>query len=382
MQRASKGFLPRGKVSGTAPTRDHPLADLPAAPGDLVGVSYSELAERLREEERRGASAEAIGIVGLRNPVEGATGQWDHLKVSEDIILSLVDVTYARDTWIRVPGDHLFKIRVLLEGGIRSRDGKVLLDGSGAWLAVYPGEGLDGYFVPGGRRLRLLVLHCRAELLTERLALHHRDVPAPLSNLFLSARETPPVGASVRLGSELLRAANDISRAFAHYPRALRRAYVEALSLTIVCGTLRQLSEPKLDVPDGIKLTTRDIGRVYEARDLLLDNFVRPPSIERLARSVGLNQTKLKSAFRLVFGMTAYDLVRRCRMEAATELLLTTDKTIAEIAYEVGFEHPANFTHAYRRFFGHLPSDVTRPYQARAAGDPDASPEATSAARA
>lgn len=331
--------------------------ELPAADRALVGESYEVLRAQLRDCEVAMAAGGSDGLIGVRSPVREGRGHWDYIKVSEHLIVSLVDAVYDRDTWIAVPGDRLFKIRILISGTLLRRDGTPLIEGTGAFLAAYPGAAGDGYTAVGGQRLRLLVLHCDHALLTEELGLGVASIPDPLSRLFGDGPDNP-VGANVRLGAEVLRAANDIIRTPPHYPRALRRAYIAARSHEIVLAVLKQLSVPDFVIPDGIKLTMRDISRIYEARDILSDAFVAPPSIERLARLVGLNQTKLKSAFKLVFGLTAYEFVRQCRMETAAEMLLTSDRSIAEIAYGVGFEYPANFTHAYQRFYGQLPSDA------------------------
>ena len=58
--------------------------------------------------------------------------------------------------------------------------------------------------------------------------------------------------------------------------------------------------------------------------------------------------------------MTIYEYILKCRMERAEELLLTGDYGVAEVAYEVGYDYPANFTHAFRRFHGRLPGVLKR----------------------
>ena len=43
-------------------------------------------------------------------------------------------------------------------------------------------------------------------------------------------------------------------------------------------------------------------------------------------------------------------------MKRADRLLETTDKSVSEIAYEVGFSSPSYFTKCYREFFGRTPN--------------------------
>jgi AraC-like DNA-binding protein len=68
---------------------------------------------------------------------------------------------------------------------------------------------------------------------------------------------------------------------------------------------------------------------------------------------VGVNQTKLKAGFRRLIGKTIHQYVMHCRMERASDLLLTGDYPVAEGL--VGYEYTANFTAAFKRTFGRVP---------------------------
>ena len=52
------------------------------------------------------------------------------------------------------------------------------------------------------------------------------------------------------------------------------------------------------------------------------------------------------------------ELLRKIRMNKARELLTATDRSISEIAYEVGFSSPAYFTRVYREMFNETPSEL------------------------
>ena len=52
------------------------------------------------------------------------------------------------------------------------------------------------------------------------------------------------------------------------------------------------------------------------------------------------------------------ELIRRLRLQRGRELLISTEKTIAEIAYDIGFSTPAYFTKCYRDAYGETPSQV------------------------
>jgi AraC-like DNA-binding protein len=56
----------------------------------------------------------------------------------------------------------------------------------------------------------------------------------------------------------------------------------------------------------------------------------------------------MKNCFRGVYGTSIYAYVRSCRMNRAAVLLKTTEKSIACIAGEVGYNSPSKFTAAFK----------------------------------
>ena len=102
-------------------------------------------------------------------------------------------------------------------------------------------------------------------------------------------------------------------------------------------------------------MSARDAALIHQARDHLSRHYANPPNIADLARMIGINRTKLKENFRETLGMTIYDYILRRRMQRAAEMLLSGEYGIAQVAYAVGYEYPANFTAAFKRHFGQLP---------------------------
>ena len=52
--------------------------------------------------------------------------------------------------------------------------------------------------------------------------------------------------------------------------------------------------------------------------------------------------------------------IRSIRLQKGRELILTTDKTISEVAYDVGFNDPSYFGRAFKKEFGDAPSSVSQ----------------------
>ena len=59
-------------------------------------------------------------------------------------------------------------------------------------------------------------------------------------------------------------------------------------------------------------------------------------------------------------GTSYRDIVSEVRMELAREYLRSTDLTMQEIAYLLGYEHAPSFFQAFKRQFGHTPTELRR----------------------
>lgn len=100
-------------------------------------------------------------------------------------------------------------------------------------------------------------------------------------------------------------------------------------------------------------------GKMLAARQWLDAHLSNPPTIAALARIVGTNEFTLKRAFKETFGITVFGYVRQRRMERAAANL-HAGRSVSETAGDVGYECPRCFADAFRRYFGVLPSEVTR----------------------
>ena len=193
--------------------------------------------------------------------------------------------------------------------------------------------------------------------MAQALRLGDSQLPVPLCT---SEADLKPRLHPVHLGPELFRVAQDLLASRSHFAASVRRPYIESRCLELQCLLAQQLQDAQTQRTVMTRFGARDVRRIYEARDILVQNFASPPSIPRLARAVGVNQTKLKAGFKEILGCTVFEFVQQRRMERASELLLKGHLSIGEIARMVGYEYPANFTFAFRRHYGFLPKLMKR----------------------
>ena len=103
------------------------------------------------------------------------------------------------------------------------------------------------------------------------------------------------------------------------------------------------------------------VGRFFIARfrevveRRLTDSEV---SVEDLAADMNLSRVQLYRKVKAVTQSTPVELLRSARLDRGYQLLLTTDKSVSEVAYEVGFTAPSYFTKCFKEKYGKLPGDV------------------------
>lgn len=331
------------------------MPDYAILPHDTLDGS---LADMVRIAEK-GMGQDGTYAAQVQLPRGEGIGHWNIFKVSPHLFVMIASVEYHEDKRVIVPSDHMVKVRVLLSGGLRSIDGKVNLEGTGAFVEAYPGAEGSSYTLRGGTLTRLVILNCDGAFFEDELGLSALQLPFPISYLF-DKKAQDPLGSAVALGPDVLRAANDVMRADTRFSRPLLFPYLAAKGREIACAMISDLEAHRTRSQSHIRSTPRDVNRVNEARDILMDQFQRPPTIPQLARLVGVNQTKLKSLFKAIFGYTIHEFTQKCRMDRAADLITMSDIGVAEVAYAVGYDHPASFTHAFKAYFGHAPSQIRR----------------------
>ncbi len=81
-------------------------------------------------------------------------------------------------------------------------------------------------------------------------------------------------------------------------------------------------------------------------------------SVDMIASRMGLERSQFYRKIKALTNYAPVELIRRLRLQQAHTLIVSTEKTFSEIAYEVGFSTPAYFTKCYRDAYGHTPTEA------------------------
>lgn len=140
-----------------------------------------------------------------------------------------------------------------------------------------------------------------------------------------------------------------------HYTDELKNLFLlsKSIELLVLQAELYELNTSNKFIKSNL-----DKQKLFEAKEILTLQIDNPPTISNLSKLINLNEYKLKKGFKELFGTTVFGHIHRNRMNLAKRLLLETDKTAKEIAYETGYSSPQHFSKAFKKEFGTTPDSI------------------------
>ncbi|MDX9727698.1 MAG: AraC family transcriptional regulator [Bacteroidales bacterium] len=121
----------------------------------------------------------------------------------------------------------------------------------------------------------------------------------------------------------------------------------------------RVLSDSGFSDAEVFSYNSRRIEKVME---FIHTSFDRQITLGEAARIASMTESAFSRFFKLRTGMTFIDCVTEVRLGHASRMLISTTKTIAEIAYSCGFNNISNFNRIFRRKKGCTPRELRDSY--------------------
>lgn len=124
---------------------------------------------------------------------------------------------------------------------------------------------------------------------------------------------------------------------------------------------LKSFTEDATAVSGKQSLGEVDKGFVEKLKALIEEKMSNSDlSVEDLGAELGLGRVQLYRKTKSLTGYAPNELLRIARLKKAASLLASSEKTVAEITYEVGFSSPSYFTRCYKDYFGESPSEFLK----------------------
>jgi len=109
--------------------------------------------------------------------------------------------------------------------------------------------------------------------------------------------------------------------------------------------------------PSSPRIESTDEKFIRQALDLVEKNMANADfSVEEMSRELFISRVALYKKILALTGKTPIEFIRNVRLKRAAQLLEKNQFTVAEIAYEVGFNNPKYFSRYFKAEYGILPS--------------------------
>jgi AraC-like DNA-binding protein len=95
---------------------------------------------------------------------------------------------------------------------------------------------------------------------------------------------------------------------------------------------------------------------LLRAKDLMDARYAEPLDVATIARAARLSPAHFSREFRREFGETPHQYLLTRRLERAASLLITTDRSVADICMTVGLRSVGSFTTSFGRVYGRTPT--------------------------
>lgn len=318
-------------------------------------LEHASQVERITRHAARDLLSARVSL----SPLEGR-GYWELTRIRSDLYVILLNFAYKDPRFEIVPGDGLVQFNFKLSGDMTyaiSQTGRLRFNRPSlhVWRQP-PGVDMREWTAPSAHE-QTVAISVRPEFLMQHF-FAGVSVP-PRFGAFVSQSRRSVDCFQVPLTAAMIDATAKLLNN--PYDGALALIYTEALTLELVCLAIGNLCS-LLERPSE-QYSQRELRCLRAARELLLKNFSPPPTLRKIARSVGLCEKALTRGFKTVYGETVFDFSLRCRMQHALTLLRDQHWSVDRVSEAVGYSQPTTFATAFRRHFGMRPMDAKRSKQ-------------------
>lgn len=133
-------------------------------------------------------------------------------------------------------------------------------------------------------------------------------------------------------------------------------SFVEKIALESIAFQIMESVFGRLDTEDFCtKETNRATGTPSSIEDIVCyieSHLGDPLSVDLVAEHFAMSSSNLQRKFKQQLGVTVSGFIRKRRLDVAKQHLERGLVTITEAAYEAGYNHPANFTNAFKKEYG------------------------------
>jgi len=135
----------------------------------------------------------------------------------------------------------------------------------------------------------------------------------------------------------------------------LRHVFLEAKSSEMLALQLMQYEDDMQRTDNRVVLRKSEQDQVKMAIRIVQEELPENLLVDELASRVGIHPKKLQTGFKAYTGRTVNQYIQDARLDSAKELLISSELSISEISYSVGFTNQSYFTSKFKERYSVAP---------------------------
>lgn len=137
----------------------------------------------------------------------------------------------------------------------------------------------------------------------------------------------------------------------------INKLFLEGKAYQILAEQIVQYEDDLNEIAHQIlirKIMIPQIKKVARRIDTKLSDL---DTIAKMAHEVGMTEKRLQEGFKILYNVTINSYIQKKRLEKIKELLISTDRNMSEIAYEVGIKSKSYLSKIFREHYGISPTE-------------------------
>ena len=135
----------------------------------------------------------------------------------------------------------------------------------------------------------------------------------------------------------------------------LRNIFLEGKAYEMMAKQINQYHDDMDDTRGGAIVRRSDVEKVKRAVELIKKHLNKNYSVDYLAKEVGTNVNKLQEGFKFMFNLTVNKYMQQVKLEAAKDLLTTSDHNISQSVSMIGLNNRSYFSKIFKEKYSVSP---------------------------
>jgi AraC-like DNA-binding protein len=139
----------------------------------------------------------------------------------------------------------------------------------------------------------------------------------------------------------------------------LENLYYESRVLNLLESFLSEVLMKEEAAEHYIFCSDEDIRMIQLAESNISENVMNAfAGVDKLSRLCCMSRTKFINLFHKVYGVSSFEYYQKKRLRIAYDMLKSGKYSVTDVASKLGYTGITNFTQAFKKDFGFLPSDL------------------------